>query len=165
MHTSGQINFTNQNPSRKTALEEEYKDDVKNQEKLKNLLDTTNNVLYTVSTIFPFKFFPTKIIVEPQKVNIVNEYFILSSETRSVMINDIAEVFLNTDLFFSSITIVDKNFVENKIHINFLPKKKGKIARHIITGLVTATKQEIDLSKINAPDLAEKMRQVGECIT
>src|SRR5579871_70111 len=62
-------------------------------------------VLYTISTVFPIEFFPTKISIEKTKVNIVRDIFFGAKEVESILISEISNVEVFTSLFFATLQL------------------------------------------------------------
>lgn len=144
------------------AIKEIVKEDEKSKLKLNELLDRSNKVLGKVTTIFPFVLFPQNVIVDAAKINIVSSTFFFSEHIHSVMIKDVSDVVVETDLFFATLKIIDSGYTENAITISFLPKEKTKELGKIIQGLVVAAKEGVDLSILDQKDLAQKVEQIGK---
>jgi 2-keto-4-pentenoate hydratase len=146
----------------KDAVKESTKESQKTIDKFDNLVQLSQAKLFETSTIFPFDLFPTKVIIDLNKVSIVNKLFWGSQTIHSVFIADVTDVLVHTSFFFATLEIVDAGFIENSIKIERLNISDARRARRIIQGLVIAKKQDIDLSKLDIPDLVSKLETLGE---
>lgn len=148
------------------AFEEVEKDQIKDKEKsnqkLDELVNSTGQVLYRLKAVFPFDFFPTEIIIDKNKVNLIFNEFFFSKHIHSVMVTDVTDVMVETNLFFATLKIIDKFFNANSIDVGYLNKDEAMMARRIIQGLVVAQQQQIDLSKVQGDDLVKKIEQLGK---
>src|SRR3989344_2348448 len=86
---------------------------------VKQEIERVQTVLFQIKSVFPFDLFPDTITVYPTKVTVVKKYFFASQEVRALMIEDIAEIDIQTGLLFSKILIVSRlspalRQVENK---------------------------------------------------
>jgi hypothetical protein len=159
----------NQNPfSAKTqkvvghleALKETAKEDKKLEKKLNDLVDVSDNVLFRAKAVFPFDFFPNEVTIDVNQVNILYND-LLSQRLHSIAIKNIFDVSVNSGVLFASLQIVDVGFKgEPPIEINYLKKPDASEARQIIQGLVIASKQELDLSRLDIDK--RKLEALGE---
>lgn len=148
---------------KKEAIKEEIKkkdQSDKNLDKLLNKLN--NNVLLKISSIWPFDLFPKDIIIDTNKVNIIYRVFFFSERRRSILIKDITDIFVDTDLLFASMKFVDRSYAENVLEIKFLPKADALRARRIIQGLVVAVQNGVDLNEIPSQEIVEKIEELGK---
>lgn len=148
----------NLNPSNNGPPEEK----VDNTEKLMDLVEKSREPLLQIKTIIPFNPFPDEIIIDINKVNIINRYFFWSRHIHSVYIKDISDVIVETGLIFSTLKIVDVGFTENSIDIKYLSTGGAIKARKIIQGLVVAHKNGIDPSKYEFSDLSDQLEELGK---
>lgn len=148
MQVSGAINFAK-------PLDE-------NTQKFEALVDKSHTVMLKIASVFPFDLFPDDVTIDVNQVNIIIREFFFSERRHSVYINNISDVFVDAGLFFGTLNIVDKGFVENTISIKYLWHRDAKKARRIIQGLVVAEKQGIDVCKIDDEHLVDKIEELGK---
>lgn len=129
-------------------------------QKLENLVSNSNRLLIGTSSVFPLDFFPDTINVEATRVNIIKRSLFFS-EVHSVDIKDITNVFLSQSIFFASLAIVSKTFVENQIKISRLWKKDAVEVRRIIEGLRMITKADIDMNNYSVDELTNKLKELS----
>lgn len=165
MDLRGTINFNQSdlvNDGQNEALKEEAKDKAQNDQKLEKLLDKSSNVLIKLSSIWPFDLFPKDIIVDTNKINIIYREFFFSERQRSILLKNVTDVFVDLDLWFASMKLIDRSYAENVLVIKYLPKADAIKARRIIQGLIVAVQNGIDLNTINSTELLSKIEELGK---
>lgn len=140
---------------------ETTKEHEKQNNKFQELVQKSDKILFRIRAVFPFDLFPDEVIVDVNKVNIIQNSF-LSKNMHSVFIKDISDVVVQTGILFACLSIIDFGFVENTIDIRYLDISKALEARRIIQGLVVSSRQGIDLSKVEVTDLRRKVEKLGE---
>ncbi|MDO8260311.1 MAG: hypothetical protein Q7T50_02290 [Candidatus Magasanikbacteria bacterium] len=129
-------------------------------QKLENMVSNSNRLLIGASAVFPVDFFPDTINVEATRVNIIRRSLFFS-EVHSVDIKDITNVFLSQSLFFASLAIVSKTFVENQFKISRLWKKDAVEVRRIIEGLRMIARADIDMNNYSVEELTRKLKELS----
>ena len=125
------------------------------------LVKKSNRILVSISShAFPFDTFPDTINVEEGRITIINRS-LFSSEVHSIDIKDISNVFINTVVFFSQLTIISKTFEENEIKISNLRIKEAIFARRIIEGLRIFVNKQIDTSGYSVKELLDKLKELS----
>lgn len=123
-----------------------------------DLIKKSNRCIISISSLFPWDFFPNTIQVEESRVTFIFRQF-LSSQSYSVNIKDISNVFLETSLFFAAIQVVSRTFVQNDITIPHLNPKKARLVQTVIEGLRTFTEHDIDTSNYGVNELIAKVEE------
>lgn len=134
---------------------------IQSNSKFNTLVSEAENVLLKIQTVFPFKLFPTYIIITPTKIDIVDQTFFFSEHVHSIMIKDVSDIMADTALFFSDLKIVDRWYTENIITISWLWKDEALKARDIIQGLITSDKAGVDIVSLDQYHLSEKAEYLG----
>lgn len=134
-------------------------------EKLEQVKNTENRTLYHAKTVFPFKIFPTEIVVTENSVDIVSYYFFFAKQTFPMLLKDIKNVQASTDIFFSSLKFELSGYETNPPEIKFLPSGSAVQIKRIITGLLVCRQKNIDLSTINPLDVIDKIIEIGTANT
>src|SRR5581483_11200557 len=127
--------------------------------KLNELVRKSNRRVISISTTFPWKFFPNTIDVEESRVTFSFRQ-LLSFQSHSVDIKDISNVFIEAGLFFATLQVVSRTFVQNDIKIGSLRKKDAMKVRRIIEGLRILKSNDIDTSNYEIPDLINKLEEL-----
>lgn len=130
--------------------------------KFDTLVRGCKRVLLKISAFFPFDLFPDEIIVDECKVSIVFREFFFSEDIHSINIDMIRDVDVETGPFFAKLQIVPDGYPGHPLIVRYLKKKDANLARSVIQGLMVARRNDIDLSKINEPDLVSKLELLGK---
>lgn len=128
---------------------------------LKEVAEKNSTVLAVIETVFPFKFFPTTIIVDLQKVSIINTLFFFSKQRVSIPISEIFVIECDTNLFFATLRIKDKRFEQLPTQIDFLPKEQAKEIHTIIQGLMTVYDQQLNIEGLSTEEIKENVEKIG----
>lgn len=128
--------------------------------KLDYMISKSNRIILSIRSMFPWDIFPSTINVEETRVNIIHRQF-FASQVHSVDIENISNVFIETFLFFTTLTIVSNTFEENNIKVVKLRKKEADLARRLIEGLRMFKEKDIDTSKYSAKELTEKLKELS----
>lgn len=131
-------------------------------DKLDKLILNSQKTLFTISSVFPFDLFPDQMSIEPTQINVSKKSFFATYHVQSIPLKNVADVFLQTSLFFATLKIIDSSYIENSVKVEYLPKDKACRARRIIMGLVIAMKEDVDLARLPVQDLALKAEQLGD---
>lgn len=177
MQPTGQINFndsfSNRDPynslmrspkmmGHQEAIKDNIKESDKNRNNFDQLVERSKIILYKCSSVFPFTIFPDEITIHLNQVNIIQRQFFYTGRRHSVVIEDIEDVFVDTSLFFATLKIVDKGYVENIIEVPYLWVDDARKMRRIIQGLMIASKSNIDITKLDSKNLLEDIESLGK---
>lgn len=127
-------------------------------QKIEDLVKKSNRYIISISSVFPFTIFPDTINVEEGRVTLIFRQF-MSSQSHSVDIKDISNVFIESSLFFAAIQIVSSTFTQNDVKIRFLNKHKAYRIRRIIEGLRIFANNNIDTSNYDIGELVAKTEE------
>lgn len=133
--------------------------------KFDSLVRGCRRMLFRISAIFPFDLFPDEIIIDECKVSVVFREFFFSDDIHSINIEQIRDVDVETGPFFAKLQIVPDGYPSKPLIVRYLSKKQAYRARSIIQGLMVAKRNNIDLGKIDEPDLAGKLESLGRTHT
>jgi hypothetical protein len=125
------------------------------------LVEKSNRILASVTSVFPFDFFPNTVNVEEGRITVIVRNFFLSSQVHSVDIKDISNVFIDLAPFFAQLVIVSKTFARNQVKINFLKKSEAIFARRMIEGLRVFENKKIDTSVYSKEELINKLLELS----
>lgn len=130
----------------------------KDKQAVNDLIKKSNRCIISISSLFPWNFFPNTIQVEESRVTFIFRQF-LSSQTHSVDIKDISNVFIQSSIFFATLQVVSRTVVQNDITISFLDVKKAQQVQMIIEGLRTFAGNNIDTSNYEVKELIAKIEE------
>ncbi|MFC1711511.1 hypothetical protein ACFLZ1_02895 [Patescibacteria group bacterium] len=126
--------------------------------RMNDLVQKSNRCIITISSLFPWDFFPNTVAVEESRVTFTFRQF-LSSQSHSVEIKDISNVFIESSLFFASLQVVSRTYVQNNIKIGHLSKKKAQKVQMVIEGLRTIIERNINTSNYKIDELIAKIKE------
>lgn len=128
-------------------------------QKVNDLVKKSNRCIISVSSAFPWNIFPNTIEVEESRVTFITRQ-LLSSQSHSVEIKDISNVFIESSFFFATLQVVSRTYIQNNIKINYLQKEKAKTVKMVIEGLRTFVSNDIDTSNYEVEELISKLREL-----
>ncbi len=167
INTSSQISSEDQKLEQTTedkGLEEAVKSHAgkaeKNRQAVEDMVSNSNRVLLKISSVFPWDFFPTSIIVEETRLTIIHRQ-LFSSQVHSVDIKNISNIFIDSSILFSQLTIVSDTFAENQIIVDRLWKKEAIFVRRIMEGLRMFIDKDIDTTGYSGNELINKLRELS----
>ncbi|HWY79764.1 MAG TPA: hypothetical protein VNW29_05410 [Candidatus Sulfotelmatobacter sp.] len=123
-----------------------------------DLVKKSNRSIIRISSQFPWELFPSTIEVEESRVTFHFNQF-LSSQSHSVDMKDISNVFIESSIFFSTLQVVSRTFVQNEIKVGYLNKERAKKVQRIIEGLRTFEENNINTSNYEIAELISKIEE------
>lgn len=127
---------------------------------VRDMVHNSNIILMSISSVFPFDFFPTTINVEATRITIITRQ-LFSSQVHSIDIKDISSVFIETSIFFAAISFISKTYSQKAIMIKRLWKKKAILLRRVIEGLRMFEKEEINITTYSKEELLNKLEELS----
>lgn len=131
-------------------------------EGLPKLYAEAQEVLYSVVTVFPFVFFPDKIIIRPNHVDVAKGIFFLSGTTTRVQIPDIRQISIQYGPLFATIEIIPQGPLEQTLWVSFLWRKQATRAKRLIVGLLECHQKNVDFSKYSRKELLAYLEEIGK---
>lgn len=123
---------------------------------INDVVKRSNRRIISISSAFPWNIFPTTIDVEESRVTFKFGQF-LSSQSHSVEIKDISNVFIESSIFFTTLQVVSRTYTQNDIKIEHLNKKKAVQVQRIGEGLRTLSEHNINTSNYEIDELVTKI--------
>jgi hypothetical protein len=151
----------------RTLVEEGMDEHTKNQaikteadrQSVDDLVRSSNRCIVSISSSFPWDLFPNTINVEESRVTFIFRQF-MASQSHSVDIQDISNVFIESSFMFATLQIVSKTFVQNDIKIGNLNKNQAIKVRMIIEGLRTLRGHNLNTSSYKINELISKIEEM-----
>jgi hypothetical protein len=131
-------------------------------EKINTLVGKSQRIIMRTSSVFPFEIFPDSIIVDENKLTIVQRIFFSSHFIYTVLIKDILSVSVTTSPFFSTFTLEVTGLETNPNPVHFLKRAEAAKLRRVVMGLISCAKEGIDLSKIPDNEITRKVEDIGK---
>lgn len=154
--------LTEQSLEAQGVYEQTKNDAIKKEEDkqaLEDLVKKSNRSIISISSLFPWDFYANTITVEESRVTFTFRQF-MSSQSHSIDIKDISNVFIQSSPFFATLQIVSRTFVQNDIKIGHLSAKKAYRVHMVIEGLRTFTAHDIDTSNYRVDELIAKIEEI-----
>jgi hypothetical protein len=132
-----------------------------------NLVEKSNTELARVKTVFPFKLFPTEIVVDEVKVTIIS-HMLFTKHLFPINIKDLKAVTILRGPFFASMKFEIAGYEDNPGVIKLLNKNDAIKAHKIIVGLtiVDKLKADKDLDSLSETEKkAERLEIIGSSET
>lgn len=125
---------------------------------INDLIKKSNRRIISISSLFPWDIFPNTMEVEESRITFIFRQF-LSTQSHSVDIGDIANVFIQSSLFFATLQIVSRTFVQNDVTIGHLSRGQAYQVKMVIEGLRTFAEHNIDTSRYEVGELIAKIEE------
>ena len=126
-----------------------------------DMVHNSNTILMSITSVFPFDFYPTTINVEATRVTIINRQ-LFASQVHSIDIKDISSVFIETGILFAAITLISTTYSQKKLVVTKLWKKEAILLRRIIEGLRMFEKNNINTTNFSRVELLSKLKELSE---
>jgi|GEM_PF-1960185 len=139
----------------------DYIEKLEEEEKLDHLMQQSSRVMFKCSTVFPFDFFPDKIILDEAKLNIIIKEFFATESIHSVMIKNIKDIQIQSSIFFATVIIIPDIYTSEPISVGYLRKKDAYEMRRLVQGILVCQREGIDLGKLDVMEFKDKVRRVG----
>lgn len=130
-----------------------------NVKKFDAVVHGTNHVLLTIKAVFPFDFFPDRVVIDSNKINVIRKSFFLTEKLHSISVKNITDVYVQTAPFFGALHIMDNAVANNVIIVKYLWKRDAEKARRLIQGLLEASKHEVDIHMVSEQDRMDRVRE------
>jgi hypothetical protein len=118
-------------------------------------------VLYSLSAVFPFDFFPDKLIIRLNHVDIIHEIFFWSGATDRIQIIDIRDVSVQYNPIFATLILTPAGAANPGLRIRYLWKNQAMRAKRILLGILECHRQQVDLSKHSKRDILAYVEKIG----
>ncbi len=128
---------------------------------ISDMVQNSNDILMSISTVFPFDLFPTTINVEASRVTIITRQ-LFSSQVHSFDIKDISSIFIETSILFAAIKLESKTYSQKELVIDRLWKKEAILLRRIVEGLRMFEKKNINTTSFSKAELLNKLKELSE---
>ena len=145
-----------------TQVKEKASKEPETEKKIDELVQSSKRTLFRCSAVWPFDLFPNELSIDTTQVNIKQKVFFDTAKVMSIPIKNVADVIVTTSPFFATLQIIDSSYVQNNIQIPFLKKRDAEEARRIIQGLFVASKEGVDLLRLDATGVKRKLEEIGK---
>jgi hypothetical protein len=123
--------------------------------------DSAANLL-SVRTAFPFMLFADTLKIDKQKLTVVHNKFLRSSQTSSIRLKDLRNVQTVLGPIFGSIILTSQHFLNNTQTLNFLRRKDAIYAQRLLQGFMVAHDAGIDTNEVEEATLLKLLNKIGK---
>jgi hypothetical protein len=153
---------------------DESSEEIKKLDELAHTSAKSHDVLFKAETVFPFTLFPDTIVLDRDKLSIVERKFFKVASTSTMRIEDMLSADVNVGPFFGSVNIVPRVFTYQMsmkqqqgeepapATIKFLWKHDALRLNKLINGYIIARLKKIDTTQIPAKKLAGLLYEIGK---
>ncbi|MBX4201828.1 hypothetical protein KW803_02955 [Candidatus Saccharibacteria bacterium] len=131
-------------------------------EKLIDITEKAQDVLFQADTVFPFTLFPDTITLDCEKLTVATRSFFRTARIVSVPVSSISSAEVDVGPFFGSLHMASKYFVQNTYSVNFLSRSNAAKIHHLLQGFIIANEKKIDVTNINKDDLLVLLDDLGQ---
>jgi hypothetical protein len=131
-------------------------------ERLIDITEKAQDVLFQADTVFPFTLFPDTITLDREKLTVATRYFWRTAKIVSVPISSISNAETDVGIFFGSLVMASKYFIQNKYRVNFLWRRDALKIEHLLQGFIIAQERDIDVTDIDKEDLLLLLNDLGQ---
>jgi hypothetical protein len=150
-----------QKGSQETAKDPDEPEPGEVQEKLIDITEKAQDILFTADTVFPFTLFPDTITLDREKLTVVQRFFFRVAKVITVPITSMISADANVGPFFGSVHMTSKYFIDNTHTVNFLWRHDAEEVHRLMQGFIIAQEKNIDVSDIDMEDLKALLRDLG----
>ena len=118
-------------------------------EKLIDITEKAQDVLFKADTIFPFTLFPGTITLDREKLTVATRTFFKVAKIVSVPVSSISSAEVDVGPFFGSLHMASKFFVQNTYSVNFLTRGDAVRIQHLLQGFIIAQEKGVDVTLAN----------------
>lgn len=130
--------------------------------KLSEAIGHSKDTIFRATTVFPFNLFPDTVVVDREKVTIINRTFFRTAEVVSLRIHDVLNVMADVGPFFGAVKIQTRFFDAASYSITYLWRNDALKLNRILQGYVIAIQKGIDCDGFKAEELATLLDEIGQ---
>jgi len=134
-------------------------------EKLIDITQKAQDVLFQADTVFPFTLFPDTVTLDREKLTIANREFFRVAKIITVPVTSMVSAEADVGPFFGSIHMTSKYFIDNTHHLNFLKRSDAIELQRLLQGYIIAQEREVDVSEIDKDDLRILLHDLGQGVS
>lgn len=159
MLKSGQIVFRKNILKKNSALNNPQSEKTSEEQKTIIITEKTQ-VLVRATPVRLFDLAPDEITVDINRVNFINREFLGGTYVKSILISEITDVIIESAAL-ATLKIVEAHNKEVS-SISQLKYEDADKVRNIIQGIIIASKNKIDLTKIPQEKLPDELDKLGQ---
>lgn len=122
-------------------------------------INRANEVLFEFETLFPFDFFPDKIILDRFKINVIKRDFLGSERITTIPLSGMIAVKVNTGPLSSQMIIKDPE--QGEVHVENVPTDAANHFRELVEGIVVGIRQGINFLGMSREEVISSAQNWG----
>jgi hypothetical protein len=151
--------------SQEAAKDPEEQEPGKVHEKLIDITEKAQDVLFEADTVFPFTLFPDSITLDREKLTIAKRAFFRVAKIITVPITSMISAEADVGPFFGTIKMTSKYFVENTHEVRYLWRHDATTVHRLLQGFIIAHERDLDLHEIDKEDLRVLLEDLGQGVS
>ncbi len=129
---------------------------------LEQIVQNSQDILFSADTVFPFTLFPDTVQVDRVKVTINRRIFFGVAKVMSIQTEDILNAEANTGPLFGSLRLWTRFFTEHPLKVNYLKSEDALALKRVLQGFIIARHKGIDCSHIEHQHLVNLLYELGQ---
>jgi hypothetical protein len=147
---------------------------IKKLDELAHSSEKSSDVLFKAESVFPFTLFPDTVILDRDKITVIERRFFKVASTSTIRVEDILSSDVNVGPFFGSVQVVPRVFTYQMSQkqqsgdepapatIKYLWKHDALRLNKLVNAYIIARLKKIDSSNIPVKKLTELLYEIGK---
>jgi hypothetical protein len=148
--------------SQEAAKDPEEPEPGETHEKLIDLTEKAQDILFTADTVFPFTLFPDTVTLDREKLTVVERFFFRVAKIITVPVTSMISADTNVGPFFGSVHMNSKYFIDNTHVIKFLWRHDAEQFHRLLQGFIISQEKGLDVSDVEKEDLKVLLHDLGQ---
>lgn len=124
------------------------------------MISGPNEILHAATTVFPFKFFPTTVVLDRNQVNVSIGVFFFTKQYLSFLVEHIHNVVVRRGVLFSEIEFEVTGYEQNPPKVNYLEHHDAEMLKKYIDAILLARASDIVVSELSKEELTNMAQQL-----
>lgn len=123
------------------------------QHKFNDIMSSSNDIIYSIKTIIPFKLFPDTLSVDRVQVTVSVGIFLGVRRYHSFLIEQIQNVKVVKGILFSSIAFEFSDQKTASLHVQYLQNMQALKFKSVVDCLLAAQAEELDVDDLSTEQI------------
>lgn len=128
---------------------------------IEEMKQKSKKVLLNIKTVFPFKLFPTRVIVDVHRIIVIEQTFLFADTIRSIPIQNVQYVRCDRSLLFGTLCLRTYGFSDREVVISHLWNRDALYAHRLIEGLLICYEDNLDPMTFGDRDMSANLQNIG----
>ena len=134
-------------------------------EKLIDITEKAQDVLFEADTVFPLTPFPHSITLDREKLTIAIRHFSRVAKIITVPITSMISAEADVGPFFGTVRMTSKYFVDSTHEIRYLWRHDAVEVHRLLQGFIIAHERDLELHEIDKDDLKTLLCDLGQGVS